>query len=287
LTFDQFIQELLSDFKSYEQDIDKLSIKRYVIGELKRFGNNILNVHEQVLIVKNSQVILPENFRALKLVAKVMPHAYSTDECNKEDLQKSIWFKTTIENEATFDQISLQYIESCCPPKIIKHIVPIGRSFLHTYYKKPVLLTLTKGIDRSLLTKDCLNLPDRYREISEHQISITNNLLRTNFSEGYIYIQYTGLDMEDGEIVIPEGWHGNLTRYLLSFCKAKIVENLIVNNKNPQSLSQMLPFFRQDALNDFKLAQTEWKFKAMGENIKQEIKKINRREFLQYNIRQL
>jgi hypothetical protein len=49
----------------------------------------------------------------------------------------------------------------------------------------------------------------------------------------------------------------------------------------------MLQMFRQDALRDFQLAQTEWKFDAMGENIRQEIKRRNRREFLQYNIRQL
>jgi hypothetical protein len=287
LTFDQFIQELLTDFKSYEQDIDKLSIKRYIIGELKRFGNNILTTNEIVLQVKNSQATLPENFRALKLAAKVSPYGYSDEECNKEDMQRSIWFKTTIENEATFDQISLQYIENCCPSKIIKHIVPIGRGFLHTYYKNPQLLTLTKGINRTLLTKDCLNLPNIYRGVSKHQINITNNNINTNFSEGFLYIQYTGLEMEDGELVIPEGWHGNLSRYLLSFCKAKIVENLIVNNKNPQALGQMLQAFKQDARNDFQLAQTEWKFLAMGENIRQELKKINRREFLQYNIRQL
>jgi hypothetical protein len=287
LTFDQFIQELFTDFKSYEQDIDKLSIKRYVIGELKRFGNNILSTNETVLTVKNSQATLPENFRALKLAVKVEPHSYSTDECDEKDLDRSIWYKTTIENQATFDQVTLEYIESCCPPRIIKHIVPIGRGFLHTYYQNPTLLTLTKGINRTLLTKDCLNLPNQYRDVSKHQISITGNNVNTNFTEGFIYIQYTGLEMEDGELVIPEGWHGNLPRYLLSFCKAKITENLIVNNKNPQSLGQMLQMFRQDALRDFQLAQTEWKFDAMGENIRQEIKRRNRREFLQYNIRQL
>lgn len=287
MTFDQFIQELFTDFKSYEQDIDKLSIKRYVIGELKRFGNNILTVNETVLKINNSQATLPENFRALKLAVKVTPHSLSLDDCEEGEMQKSIWYKTTIENEATFDRGSLQYIESCSPPKIIKHIAPIGTGFLHSYYRNPVLLTLTKGINRSTLTKDCLNLPNRFREVSRHQINITGNNLNTNFSEGYIYIQYTGLEMEDGELVIPEGWHGNLARYLLSFCKAKITETLIVNNKNPQALAQMMQVFRQDSVNDFKLAQTEWKFAAMGENIRESIKNRNRREFLQYNIRQL
>ncbi len=287
MKFSEFLQELIVDFSSYEQDIDRLSIKRYVIGELKRFGNNILTETETVLTVKNSQATLPENFRALKVAAKINPHSYATENCSDNDLQRSIWYKTTIENQATFDQTTLEYVESNCPPKIIKHIIPLGNGNLHTYYQHPELLTLTKGFKRDVLTQDCVHLNKYLRQKSSYEINITGNTLNTNFKEGFIYIQYTGLEMEDGEIVIPEGWHGNLSRYLLSFCKAKIAENLIVNNKNPQALSQLLQMYRQDAVNDFQLAQTEWKFDAMGENVVQQIKNRNKLESMRYNIRQL
>jgi hypothetical protein len=276
----EFIAEIETDFSSYTNsgDIDRLSIKRWVINELKRFGTNILTLEETVLDIKNSQAKLPENFRSLKLALKTEPLGWDLQSGNENDF---VSFKR-IETPAYFNQTTREYVTTC-HTKIIEEVVTLGNSSAKYYYGNTQWLSLTNTIKNKGYATNCLNLNPSIRNSFPHEININNQTLHTNFTTGSVYIQYYGYETdEDGEIIISDGWLGHLEKYLEYYCKARIAENLIANNKNPQSLQGLYQVYRQEADKYFSNAQTEWKFKALGENWHKKMKAQSKRDFNRY-----
>jgi hypothetical protein len=249
--------------------------------ELRRFGNNILEIQEKVLDIKNSQTTLPENFKSLKLALKLKPIGSLLENSTKEDLRNSFAYTKRIEREAYFDDITLNYV-AANSTKIIEEAIILKSGSAKLYYH-PEWLKIVKGIKGGGVSTDCLNISKAIRNKEVHEISINNNTLNTNFSEGQIYIQFYGLNTdEEGEIVIPDVMH--LDKYLEYYCKAKIAENLIANNRNPQALAQLLPLYKQEADKQFSNSMTASKFKALGENWQNKSRVQNRRNFNRFNL---
>ena len=88
-TLIEFIAEIETDLSTFAEsgDINTSSIKRWVITELRRFGNNILSTQEQYLDVVNSQAKLPDNFKSLKLALKLDAIGSITKDCDTDDLR--------------------------------------------------------------------------------------------------------------------------------------------------------------------------------------------------------
>jgi hypothetical protein len=282
-TLSEFIAEIENDFSTFAEsgDLDTSSIKRWIIMELRRFGNNILEIQEKVLDIKNSQTTLPENFKSLKLALKLKPIGSLLENSTKEDLRNSFAYTKRIEREAYFDDITLNYV-AANSTKIIEEAIILKSGSAKLYYH-PEWLKIVKGIKGGGVSTDCLNISKAIRNKEVHEISINNNTLNTNFSEGQIYIQFYGLNIdEEGEIVIPDVMH--LDKYLEYYCKAKIAENLIANNRNPQALAQLLPLYKQEADKQFSNSMTASKFKALGENWQNKSRVQNRRNFNRFNL---
>lgn len=284
-TFNEFVEEISTDFSSFAEsgDIDRSTIKRNVILQMKKFGNNIMPICETVLDVKNSQATLPENFRSLKLALKCEPFGMTVTDAKEEDLDKAFFYSRRLENPAYYNEVTHEYVDSC-KTKLIEEVVFLNTGKASVYYN-PQWLKVTPSIKRSGYAADCLNLSKAIRNTNCHEISINNFTLQANFSEGKIYLQFYGFEVdEDGEIIIPDGWHGNLEQHLEYYCKAIIAENLIANNKNPQALGQLLPYYNQKAKEFFQLAQTEWKFSALGNTWENKMRIQNRRYFTKFNL---
>jgi hypothetical protein len=259
----EFISEIENEFSTFAEsgDIDSSSIKRWIVLELKRFGNNILEMQEKVLDVKNSQSTLPENFKSLKLALKLKPIGSILEDSTQEDLRQSFSYTKRLEREAYFNDVTLEYVASN-KTKIIEEAIILGTGKAKLYYH-PEVLHVVKGFSGGGVALDCLNISKEIRNKASNQISINNSTLDTNFSEGQVYIQFYGLNTdEDGEIVIPELMH--LETYLEYFCKSRIAEKLIANNRNPQALGQLLPTYLQKAETNFSRAMTASKMSAIS-----------------------
>lgn len=279
----EIIAEIETDLSNYVDDIDRNSIKRNCVLQLKRFGNNILGIQEATVDIDNSQGTLPENFQALKMAINLDPFGMVVDETvSEDDLRGSFIYKRRLETDGYYNPINHEYVAGCST-KLVEEVITLSTGNAKVYYQ-PSWLTLTPGINRTAVAKDCLNLNKALRGQNLNEISINNFTVNANFSKGKIYIQYYGLDSEDGEIYIPDGIHGNLENYLVSYNKYKIAENIIANNKNPQALSSLLPLWKQDSNDYFRLALTESKFMALGDNWAKKMKAKNRATFAQYNL---
>ena len=82
ITLEQFIAEIESTFSSYTDthDIDRVSIKTWVIEALRMFGKNICDLREGVVEIKNSRALLSETFKSLILDVKIKENNDETRE---------------------------------------------------------------------------------------------------------------------------------------------------------------------------------------------------------------
>lgn len=238
----EFIAEIETDLSNYAEtnDIDRISIKTWVIDRLRKFGKNICDRREGVFRIENSRVLLPETFKSLHLALKLEDFDKHTD-----NITDPIFFKQYIENPAIFDDVSGEYIVNYCDTKIITEKLFVNREQKeYNYLIQP--LSLVKGIKGDSIDAQCLNLHPSIRDSYPDKISITNRTLNTNFRAGKVYIQYNSLPVnEEGELVIPVISTGDILNYLENYVKIKIAENLIVNNKNASGLLQILPLWKQ------------------------------------------
>lgn len=277
MTLSEFYLEIESDLSSFAKDINRTSVKTNVINQLRIFGTNVTELKEKVEVVKNSKIHLPDDFKSLKLALRLDSVGYCTQGAHEPTEQI---IRQRIENGAYFDRITQEYITTC-DPKIITEKIIIDNSTVNFYYT-PRWLSLVKGISKDGLDSKCLNLSPAIRHTQVDTINITNGILNTNFSTGQVYLQYNALPTdEDGDLIIPEFTTGDLREYLMLYCKVKIAEDLIVNNKNPQGLGQMyqvwsqqLPLLKSAALKECRFASlkdSNWQSKFASKNRKENI----------------
>lgn len=268
LTVNQLIAEIETDLSTYAEsgDIDKSSLVRWITNELKRFGNNILTLHERVVDVKNSAYTFEEGFKSVRLALKVDPiGSIKEDGCTNDCLRESFVSNTRIIHGAYFNDVTLDYVKTC-DSKIVEEVITLKTGKATICYT-PQWLTIVKGIKRDGIASDCLNVSKGIRRTSPFEMSVTGNTLNFNFSQGLIYVQYYGLETDDeGDIIIPDDGLGHIENYLENFCKYKLAINLTANNKNPQALAQLIPLYKQEADRLFGLAMTSSKFKALRDS---------------------
>jgi hypothetical protein len=277
MRLEEFISEIETTFSNYAEtnDLDRISIKSWVLTCLRKFGKNITEKRETIVEVKNSKALLPEGFKSLHLALRVTPDSYCLNGDEKE-IKQSFVYKQRIENPVVWDTIFQEYIVNNCETKLVTERLFINSSWIDFYYK-PEWLSLVDGIQKDTLDVDCLNLHPSIRGTQRNKINITNRTINTNFEEGKIYLQYNSLPVdEDGEVIIPEYSTGDIYNYIENYVKIKIAENLILNQKNPQSLMQLLPMWKQDDRRLFIEAKSEANYKGLGKTWHKEMYQKNR-----------
>lgn len=280
MNLSEFIAEVETDLSSFAKDINRTSVKTNVINQLRKFGTNVTELKEKVLTVTNSRVMLPEDFKTLKLALRLEGQGFSRHGAYEPTEQI---IRQRIENGAYFDEVNQEYITTC-DPKIVTEKIIIDNSHVNFYYS-PKWLSLVKGIGKDGIDSKCLNLHPSIRNTYPDEISITNGVINTNFSKGQIYIQYNALATdEEGEIIIPEYTTGDIYQYLLTYCKVQIAEDLILNNKNPQGLSQLYSVWKQELPLLKRAAMTEARFNGLPRNWQRKFKEKQREDIAFFNL---
>lgn len=274
MTLTELIAEIQSELPTYAQDINKVTVKTNVVQSLRIFGNNIAELKETVVTVKNSSVFLPADFKSLKIALKI-EGTECDNKCDK--VRNSYIYKERIENPAWYDEINQVYVTTCNPKIITEKIIINGESvnFKHKYQ----WLSVVKGVKKDSFAVDCLNLHPSIRDSYSHEINITNGTLNTNFKDGLIYIQYYGLPTdEDGDIIIPEITTGDILQYVKMIVKVQLSEYLIANNLNPVGIVQLYPNWKQELVRLKAAALTEAKFAGLDKGWTKKFKELNRRD---------
>lgn len=280
MTLNSFIAEVETSLSNYVQDIDRISIKMWVIQRLRIFGNNIAELKETVVEVKNSKAKLPEEFKSLKMALKVKGVGCNTQ---SKDVTDTYIYKQRIENPAYYDEVNQTYVTTC-NPKLITETITINNRPVEFYYQHE-WLSLVKGIKKDTLAVDCLNLHPSIRNSYKKEINISGNTLNANFNSGQIYLQYYSLPTsEDGEIEIPEITTGDILEYIMQYVKVQIAEKLIVNNQQPGGLAQLYPSWKSELPQLKRAALVEAKFSNLSKNWAKNLKALNKREFAFFNL---
>lgn len=278
----QFIARLASDLKQFDESnlIDYRVIREEVDSQLKRFGNNLMVGADKVIKVVDGKAKLPDNFWKLDLAVKCEPEGYTVESGSRDAVISSFSYKEITEEELEWDNYLGEYLET--DYKKITEVVKVSSSAISLHFNRPQILRLTKGISRESCSSTCKNLQDMFTHSSPWEISIRNKTIYTNFNDGYIYVQYSGLEVdEEGEIIIPETQHGHLYNYLMFHCKATIMLNLMANGDEP-NLINMYQIFSAKEADYFSLAMTEVKMESLGHDWDKKMKNKMRRTTLMY-----
>lgn len=284
MTLDEFIAEIENTFKNYSDtgDIDRVSIKMWVIHCLRQMGNNICEVREAVMDVHNSQVLMPEGFKSVKLALKLKPEGCKILG-NHVRATEAYIYKQRIEQEAWFNRLTLEY-ETNCNSKIITERILLNDQPTEFYYT-PQWLSVVKGFKKDSFDVDCLNLHASIRNFP-HEISVNNRTINCNFKTGQIYIRYNSLPVDDfqNEIIIPELTTLDIVHYIENYVKVKLAENFIVNSLNPQGLSQLYSVWAQELPMKKRAALTEAKFANLSKGWENKLKILNHREIAKFDL---
>lgn len=265
ITLNELIAEIETTFQNLTEtgEIDRLSIKNWVIGCLRQLGKNICDQREGFIEIKNSQGNLPETFKSLILALKLEPEGCQILG-DRRLAEKSYVYKQRIEQPAYFDWVTNEYVTNC-KTKIITEKVIMDTEAAEFYYT-PEMLSVVKGFKKDSFDADCININPSLRQAYPNQININGRTVQTNFRENCrLYIQYNSLPIQNGEIAIPSISTEDIYKWITNTIKIRIVENLIINNKNPTpGLQSMLQLWLQQDRQLFLAAKSESNWSGMG-----------------------
>lgn len=277
---EDLIEEVRSDLSKYADAglIDDNKIYRDIVFGLKKFGNDITELTETVVEIKNGTATLPDDFFSLYVAYLCEPSYYKANDVEYHDLQSSYFFRERTEYSSKWNEC-----DTCCEQKeekVIRENLYFNRGSVEFYYKRPVLLGLGKTFNRNQCHSQCRNMVVRD---NPNEISINQLTLDANFKEGYIYMQYFGLPKDsDGKIDIPETKNGHLETYLEYYVKRRLAERLMANN-DALGLSNLFSVWKQEESVALKNAGGNLKMSKIKPNqLRNRIQRINRSETLAY-----
>ncbi len=281
MTIDSFVAEIKTSMRRYSEAglIDENTVYKQLLRGLKKFGNSVAELQEEVATINSGSALLPEGFFSLDSAYLCDPLGYQVDDRFKNALQGSSMYiqrttKTTKWNECT----------NCCfeqEEKVIREDLIFDGGTASFYYHQPQLLTLGRAFDRSFCKTSCAN---KFFKGNPNEISINNyERLQANFNSGEVYMTFYGLPRdENGEIMIPNASNGDLEEYLEYRVKAIILEDLILNREAAPGAEAMLSLYMGKADRQFRAASNSLKMESLTpQNIKK-LKYRNRLETLTY-----
>lgn len=284
MTLENFIAELETTFSIYFEtgDIDRVSIKTWVISCLREFGKNICEQREAIVEVKNSQATLPETFKSLILALDLTECGYEI-KGDKEKIKDSFIYRERLEQTGYYDFSSHTFVNDS-KAKLITESIVVNNVPVE-FYHKPNYLSVVKGFKKDSFDVDCLNLHPSIRNAYSNQISINKNTLQANFKNGRIYIQYNSLPFseEDDEVMIPFISTGDIEKYIENYVKIKIAESLILGNKNPTNIQPLLQMWLSQDRALRLAAKSEANWSGLG-NFKNTYKHKLQVEFNKYSL---
>lgn len=274
------MEEVISDLRKYDDAklIDKNKVYRDIVFGLKRFGNDVAELTETVVEVKNGRGVVPDSFFSLYAAYGCKPAYYKANNVEVNHLQSSHFFRERVEYSSVWNECN-----TCCEDKtekVIRENVYFSQNRVEFVFREPKLLTLGKSMVRNNCHKQCRNFGIKD---NPNEITIEGTTLSTNFDEGYIYMQYYGLPMDDeGRIDIPETKNGHLETYLEYYAKRRLAERLLANN-DAQGLSNLYSVFRQEEQISLRLASANVKMSRINPHrLKSRLQRLNKSETLAY-----
>ena len=281
MRFEELFAEIKSDLSKYDAAglIDEIALVRDATTALKKFGNGITSLQEQIIEVKNGKATLPENFNSIFYAGLCKPVGYSTHE-DRDNLISSHMYV-----ERTTSTHEWNECDACCQDQkqsVIRENLYFKGNLTTFHYSAPRDLKLSKYIDRQYVNSRCRN---KFVRQGVDEIMIDKFTLTANFESGYVYLMFYGLPRdEEGYLSIPETKSGQLETYIEYYLKRRLAERLIGNDDAGQGLRNLYSVYQQKELSSIEAAMTEIKMKAFTPRVTKMIARKNRQETLKFDI---
>ena len=201
-TLKNIIAEVRTELVQYESAgmLDEISLTNWARRALKGFGNLITTLQEKTVEVKNSRAKLPEDFYSLYAAAKCEPYRIQMIKGDETELIDSLFVTIRTESNPVWDNQSNKFQDGEYTKIVEKTYLRGGTVEADLYYHSPKLLRLTRGIKKESCHSQCKNLSKELTYSSPYEINILGDYIQTNFSEGFIYLQFFALEKdEEGE----------------------------------------------------------------------------------------
>lgn len=232
-TLKNIIAEVKTELVQYESAgmLDEISLRNWARRALKGFGNLVTTLQEKTIEVKNSRAKLPEDFYSLYAAAKCEPYKIEMIKGDETELIDSLFVTIRTESNPVWDNQSNKFQEGEYTKIVEKTYLRGGTVEANLYYHSPKLLRLTRGIKKESCHAKCKNLSKELTYSSPYEINILGDYIQTNFSEGFIYLQFFALEKdEEGEIIIPELSTDQLVEYITYHLKRKALEAIWISD---------------------------------------------------------
>lgn len=273
ITQEQIFSEVKNTFRSYDEYglIDDISLRDWMIPEIKRFGNNVMVNTNAILEVKNHKTKLPDDFWTLEEAWRYdISHYCASDK------------RIPIEYFRKFKKKNIPEKCACDENKFKKKKYISGTSSFYVYYTRPTLLVLGRQFDSKMISSNCINMPTMVKRRPGNEISINRRYIHTEFSEGSIYIEYKALPTdENGEVAVPTTQHDALYKYILRYLEYRVLRDLMLNNDD-QNVVTKLNLLRQEKDEAFDMAMKEAKAGAFSPQSWKNVRNKNRRNQYRY-----
>ena len=270
VSLEQFTAEIETSLSNYAEsnDIDRQSIKTWVIQALRKFGKDICEKNETVVEVKNSRALLPETFKSLTFAVKVKTKPFTEEESKQLVNEKSY-----IQNPAIWDSLTNSYVIDACQTFITTE--KVYSNVEHSKFYGYELLALSPHISKDTLDVNCFNLHPMISS-KPNENSISARTLSANFKEGYIFLRYNSLPSIDNEVAIPIISTSEIYDYIFNLVRTNIAENIIANNKNAGSgLAQLYQMWKSSERTLLHGAKTESKMGGITKEFARKVYKQN------------
>jgi hypothetical protein len=251
MTLTNIIAEVQTELAQYDSAgrLDEISLRNWAKRALKGFGNLVTTLNEKTIEVKNGKVKLPQDFYSLYLAAKCEPYKVDIIKGCEDDLVDTFFYRFRTEQLREFDNQSGKFQNGEYKEVTEKIYLRGGATEVDVYFRKPTLLKVTRAISKEQCHPNCKNLSKALTHSSSHEINILGDYIQTNFSDGFIYIQYFALETdEQGDIIIPELSNDQLSEYIMYHLKRKALESVwIVDDEAVQGKIQWMLQMENDA----------------------------------------
>lgn len=218
---DQLFAEVEDDLRKWNNNgmIDRSTLLKIVQRCNAELGLKVHQSKETILEVDNYYAELPTDFYKLNYAFLATAYKYTYEEpFPKRQLEEVITLPPQIRAQVDHCQVT----KLCC-----RDFVFTERTKLRTATVEVVEPVVLKSTVQDIVDEECPN----WFFNSGNEISITKESVRTNFKEGALYFNYTGLlESEDGELLILD--HDLINGFYEAAVKFKIFD-ILEDNQEP------------------------------------------------------
>lgn len=273
MTIDNLIAEVKNSLKQYDVSgqIDDLSIYSWVYSAMRRFGNLITTKHQKIITIRDGRGDLPDNFESLRY-ATLYDRGCAETEIGHDVLQQSYFWKERTSKQGSWEtcngDCNSGYKEKTIVEKYFLHEKPIK-----FHYKNPRYIKLSRHTKKEFYERGCKNLKIN----SPHEITINRQTIYANFTQGELFIEYYGFEVDDeGKPYIPQTPHERLETYLTYHIKRKIFEELYLNSDD-ENIQGKINYLLAQEQAEFSLALTDVKAATLTMKGFYNLEKLNRK----------